>query len=112
MNYSGIVQKNSQTIFICGGINSKLDQIKSTFIQFNPLNLSITLMPPMKDPRYTFPVIYHLNRLYALGGRVYGNDQTSLLNACEYFDFNEKKWIEMPVMNKRRCTSMSFVDSG
>ena len=109
MNYCGVVQRNKSTIYICGGINSKLDEIKNTFLIFNPETLALQLMPPMKNVRYTFPMIYHNNRLYVMGGRVYGADQTSLLWESEYFDFEQKKWIDMPNMNKRRCTSMAFV---
>ncbi len=112
MNYSGVVQKNRNTIYICGGINAKLDEIKNTFLVFNPETLSLQPMPSMKNVRYTFPMIYHHNRLYVMGGRVYGADQTSLLWECEYFDFELKKWVEMPNMHKRRCTSMAFVAVG
>ena len=31
-------------------------------------------MPDMNDIRYNFPMIYYDNRLYALGGRQYGDN--------------------------------------
>lgn len=70
---------------------------------------TIKVMPDMLNMRYTFPLIYWNERLYALGGRVYGNDQQSLLSECEYFDFAQKKWVALPNMNRKRCTSMAFV---
>lgn len=104
-----MTQRDPETIFICGGINKSLDKITESFHIFNPMTRVLKSMPDMQNMRYTFPLIYNNERLYALGGRVYGNDQQSLLAECEYFDFAQKKWISIPNMNRKRCTSMAFV---
>lgn len=47
--------------------------------------------------------------MYALGGRVYGSDENSLLKKCEYYDIDKNKWFLMPDMNVGRCTACGFV---
>ena len=49
------------------------------------------------------------NRVYALGGRVYGSDSSSLLKKCEYYDIDKNKWFMISDMNVRRCTNCGFV---
>jgi hypothetical protein len=63
----------------------------------------------MHEIRYTFPLVYHDNRVYAIGGRIYGSDDVSLLSKCEYFDIARNKWFLMPDMQKKRCTALAFV---
>ena len=53
--------------------------------------------------------MHYKNKLLAIGGRVYGGDDVSLLKKCEYFDLELGKWFEMPSMNIERCTCLSFI---
>lgn len=108
-NYPGVVQRDPESIFVCGGINKKLEKISDQCLLFNPIARTIKELPPMNHIRYTFPLLYYNERLYALGGRIYGTDDQSLLARCEYFDFEKNSWVEMPEMKKKRCTSMAFI---
>ena len=63
----------------------------------------------MNDIRYTFPIVYHKNKIYAIGGRVYGSDRISLLKKCEVFDYETYRWTKLPDMNLNRCTASAFV---
>ena len=66
-------------------------------------------LPSMNQIRYTFPIIYYKNKIYAVGGRVYGPDNRSLLNNCEVFDYETQTWTEIAPMNKNRCTCSLFI---
>jgi len=108
-SYSGVVQVDPYSIYMCGGIDQELKNISDTCLLFNPVAKTVRRFASMQRFRYTFPLVHFRNRLYALGGRVYGGDQESLLSECEYFDFEEQAWVEVAPMNKKRCTSMAFV---
>jgi hypothetical protein len=69
-------------------------------------------LPNMKQFRYTFPIIYYKNKIYAIGGRVYGPDNTSLLNTCEVYDYETGEWTDIAPMNKNRCTCSLFIYRG
>ena len=68
-------------------------------------------MPPMNNIRYTFPLLFHQNRLYAIGGRTYGkgSDPKTFRDQCEYFDLNLKTWNNLPSLNLGRVTHSAFV---
>jgi N-acetylneuraminic acid mutarotase len=53
-------------------------------------------------------IAYH-ERLYAIGGRIYGGDDVSLLNKCERYDLFTNEWTEICPMHQRRCTAMTFL---
>lgn len=40
----------------------------------------------MHDVRYTFAMTIKDNYVYAIGGRVYGDDTVALINKCERYD--------------------------
>lgn len=97
-NYSGVVKKDDDTIYIAGGINKNLTKINNKFYRFKPKSQIFEELPSMHEIRYTFPLVYHDNRVYAIGGRIYGSDDVSLLSKCEYFDIARNKWFVMPDM--------------
>ena len=47
--------------------------------------------------------------MYAIGGRVYGADDVSLLNKCERFNIETRKWEIIADMNVNRCTCTAFL---
>ena len=59
--------------------------------------------------RYTFPVVYHKNKLIVIGGREYGNDRAAIFPMTEQYDFEEQSWKLLGNLNVPRCTSNSFV---
>lgn len=63
----------------------------------------------MANIRYTFPIIYHQSHVYAIGGRVYGDDTVSILNVCEKLDLENNKWTPIAPMNIKRCTCSAFL---
>lgn len=69
-------------------------------------------LPNMNQIRYTFPIIYYKNKIYAIGGRIYGPDNSSLLNKCEVYDYKTNKWTDIAPMNKNRCTCSVFIYRG
>ena len=75
LNYSGNVIKDKHTLIICGGINSSLTKISTKCFEFNYSKNEIRELASMARKRYTFPVVLHKNRLFALGGRTFGGDE-------------------------------------
>lgn len=63
----------------------------------------------MNQIRYTFPLVKKNNFVYAIGGRVYGDDNVSLLNKCERYDIETNKWNSIADMNVNRCTCTAFI---
>lgn len=59
--------------------------------------------------RYTFPVIKFKKHVYAIGGREFGDDKTSIMNYCERFDLEKEKWEMIGNLNENKCTSKAFV---
>ena len=59
----------------------------------------------MKQIRYTFPLIKHKKHVYAIGGREFGDDKTSIMNYCERFDLEKEKWEIIGTLNENKCTS-------
>lgn len=108
-NYSAVTMKDSDTIIVCGGIKHNLTGITNQCFAYSFSQHSCTKMSNMIDIRYTFSTIFHREKLYAIGGRIYGDDTVSLLKKCEVFDFSNNKWSQIPDMNVPRCTSSVFI---
>lgn len=108
-NYGCAVEQNATTVYICGGLNKYSDAISSAFLIFNPLEQTLTDMPPMLRPRYSFSAVLLGNKFYVLGGRTYGTDQEAIYRNCEVFDFASKSWSEIASMKERRCSFQAMV---
>ena len=63
----------------------------------------------MNDFRYTFAMTKKDNFIYAIGGWVYGGDDVSLINKCEWYDLNTNKWTKIASMYINRVTSFALV---
>lgn len=63
---------------------------------------AFTQMPDMINPRYAHCSIEMPGKLFVIGGRQYGGIQTSILNACEMFDFKANKWSSIPNLSMPR----------
>ena len=108
-NYSGVTMKNEDTMIVCGGIKHNLTGITNQCFEYSFSKHSCTKLPSMLDIRYTFPIIYCDNFIYAIGGRVYGDDTVSLMTKCERYDYATAKWSRIADMNIPRCTSSAFL---
>ena len=108
-NYSAVTIKDADTMVVCGGIKHNLTGITNQCFTYSFSQHSCTKMPSMIDIRYTFSTVYHKNKVYALGGRIYGDDNVSLLKKCEVFDFGTNKWTQIADMSVPRCTSSAFI---
>jgi hypothetical protein len=76
LNYSGCIIKDKETMIVCGGINVKLTSISRTCFEFNFVTNKIKKLEDMVNIRYTFPVIFHKGKIFAFGGRQFGDDTT------------------------------------
>ena len=108
-NYSAVARKEFQKLIICGGIRHNLTGITSLCFEYDFETHTCTPLPDMLDFRYTFPILYHENKIYAIGGRVYGGDDTSILKRCEVFDYAKNSWHRISDLNVARCTSTAIL---
>ena len=108
-NYSGVTMVDENRMIVCGGIKFNLTGITNRCFEYDFKENLFRPISVMNEMRYTFPVIRHDNRVYAVGGRVYGDDTVSLLKKCEYYDLTTKTWHSIADMNITRCTSSLLV---
>lgn len=108
-NYSGVTMKDEDTMVVCGGIKHNLTGITNQCFEYSFSKHSCVKLPNMLDIRYTFPIIHVNNKVYAIGGRIYGDDTVSLLRKCEVYDYATGKWSRITDMNVPRCTSSAFL---
>lgn len=108
-NYSATTMKNSTTMIVCGGIKHNLRNITNTAFEYDFITHTCKALPPMKNIRYTFPILHKDNFIYVIGGRTYGDDFNSLLDKCERFDYRTKRWRDIAKLNVKRCTCSLFV---
>lgn len=111
-NYSAVTMKDNDTMIVCGGIKHNLTGITNQCFLYSFSDHACTKLPNMANIRYTFSIVYNNNKVYALGGRIYGDDNVSLLNKCEVFDFETKVWSPIADMNVPRCTSTALFYNG
>ena len=104
-NYSAITWKGPTKMIVCGGIKHNLTGITAACFEFDLQTLTCIALPDMINYRYTFPAIYCDNKIYVVGGRVYGGDETSILKSCEMYDYATGKWEKIADLNIPRCTS-------
>ena len=108
-NYSGVTMVDEDTMIICGGIKFNLNGITQECLQYNFSTHSCRKLASMHDIRYTFPIVHKNHKIYAIGGRVYGDDTVSLLKKCEVYDIELNTWTKIADMNISRCTSSAFI---
>ena len=73
-NYSGCTIKDQHTLIVCGGIDTTLRTITNQCFEYNFFTNELTELPSMLHIRYTFPIVYHKQKVYSIGGRIYGPD--------------------------------------
>lgn len=108
-NYSGVTMRDEDTMVVCGGIKHNLTGITNLCFEYSFSRHACTKLPSMLEIRYTFPIIHVRGRVYAIGGRVYGDDTVSLMRKCEVYDYGSGKWSRIADMNVPRCTSSAFL---
>lgn len=111
-NYSGVTMVDDDTMVVCGGIKYNLNGITQECLEYKFSTQSCRRLAKMHDIRYTFPIVHKEGKIYAIGGRVYGDDTVSLLKKCEYYDRERDTWKKIADMNIPRCTSSAFIYNG
>lgn len=111
-NYSGVTMKDENTMIVCGGIQNNLEKISRDCFEFDLSSGVHRRIPDMINLRYTFPVVYFNDQIYALGGRVYGEDEESVLRDCEVYSFRTNRWTPIKPMKSKRCTGSAFIYNG
>ncbi|KAL4480001.1 hypothetical protein ABPG74_020517 [Tetrahymena malaccensis] len=112
-NYSCLVHLSNKEIFITGGLSSSASEISSQAYIYDSINNRAIRLPNMICPRYTHISIFFKGKLYAIGGRDYGDDDDSAIRSqCERFNFFIHKWEKISKLNIPRCTGFSFIYKG
>lgn len=76
---------------------------------FDLKTLEIKRKADLHQFRYTFCTVKKDNHIYAIGGRVYGGDDVSLLNKCERYNLDTDKWEEIASTIENRVTAFAFL---
>lgn len=108
-NYSAVKMIDEIRMIICGGIKHNLTGITNKCFEYNFKTHEIYPLNNMFEIRYTFPIIAHKGYIYAVGGRVYGADDVSLLKKCERLNLETGEWERISDLNVNRCTSSLIV---
>lgn len=109
INYCGVTQKSESTIIVCGGIKYNLMGISEACFEYDLRLNKVKHLPCMNQMRYTFPIAYFKGKIWAIGGRIYGDDSNSILKKCEVFDYAKNKWTKIGDLNIPRCTSSAVI---
>lgn len=109
-NYSSIVHFSTKELFITGGLSANASEISSeAYIYDISANRAVRL-PDMGSPRYTHIGTFFKGKLYAIGGRDYGeDDDTAIRINAERFNFSLHKWEKIAKLNIPRCTGFTFI---
>eukprot|EP01017_Pseudomicrothorax_dubius_P011812 TRINITY_DN1451_c0_g1_i2.p1 TRINITY_DN1451_c0_g1~~TRINITY_DN1451_c0_g1_i2.p1 ORF type:complete len:392 (-),score=70.69 TRINITY_DN1451_c0_g1_i2:766-1884(-) len=109
-DYSIALTLPSGKIFICGGINAGLNNIKASAnlitVQSDG-SLAVEALPNMNQARYTHTLCYLADHVYVLGGRYYGNGIAGVLTHCERLNLTTRKWEVIASLRTRRCTAQA-----
>ena len=108
-NLQGCTRVNQNEVFFCGGIKVNLRKIESLAFIYNLKTKKVEKLNKMFKIRYYFPCKKLANYIYAVGGRVYGNDLQAVIGDCERFDLKKKKWEHINGLNINRAASNLIV---
>jgi len=86
-NYMGIVRVDNELICLAGGLQHDFTVVFNNLQFYNPKTNSVKCKPNMIQERYTFPLVDFQDKLYALGGRTYGDANEAILNHCEAYSY-------------------------
>ena len=107
----GLVYKDSDTLFICGGREGYYNTMKDCY-EYSFAKDELTKLPDMITPRSEFGIFYKKGRIYVMGGLFcdedeIGDDVIGLKN-CEYFDCTSKKWTKIADLNRTQVGGTVF----
>ncbi|CAD8126653.1 unnamed protein product [Paramecium sonneborni] len=107
----GCVQVNECTVYLSGGISENYQEVSKNVYRYNVDENIFRNLPQMNIARYTHQLMYNKydSKLYALGGRSYGQGSEGILNSCECYDFQKGKWEMIAPMNFKRATFFSIL---
>ncbi|KAL4506445.1 hypothetical protein ABPG72_000016 [Tetrahymena utriculariae] len=107
-DYMGVVKVSNNLMYLSGGINKQKNHLSDELIEYNPITNSYSYLSCMKKSRYTHCLTFKNGKLYALGGRTYGEGINGLLASCEVYDFSDRNWKEISPLSEPRCTFFTF----
>ncbi len=96
-------------MFLAGGVNYSFNRVFNECCIFNLKTKQVKCINSMLDIRFSFSIAYFKEKVFAIGGRAYGNNMDAILNDCEFYDFDKKKWFNCGSLNESRCQSSSYV---
>jgi hypothetical protein len=108
-NHQGAVRISAEEILFAGGVNFLFNRVyEKTFI-YNLRTKEIKKLPNMLNNRFFAGFSYYDGKIWAIGGRGYGEDAVAVMNECEAFNFETNSWNLIPSLNNGRCQASSFV---
>ncbi|KAL4471672.1 hypothetical protein ABPG74_008565 [Tetrahymena malaccensis] len=102
LSYLSVTQLPNLCFFISGGVDLEQQIIYPNSYLYNPHQNQINVIASMQQKRFYHSSCYFQNQIFVTGGRIYGDDQQSVLKSCELYDFSLKKWQLIPQLNRPR----------
>jgi hypothetical protein len=73
-NYSSIVHLSNKEVMVSGGLSGNASEISNEAYIFDSETSKAIKLPNLYCARYTHMSTFHKGKLYAIGGREYGED--------------------------------------
>lgn len=108
-NFAACVMISPNKFFIGGGVNYDMNLITNSAMIYSIREHSFRNIPSMHNLRFNCPAIFVGEKVYVIGGRKYGYDDTAIMNQCEYFDLQTERWNHMRPMHVKRCGHQLFL---
>lgn len=111
-NHQGAVRISSEEILFAGGVNFLFNRVYEKSFIYNLRTKEIKKLPNMLNNRFFAAFSFHDGKIWAIGGRGYGEDMIAVMNECEAYSFETNTWNLIPSLNNGRCQTSSFVLNG
>ena len=94
--WSALLQINRDTVFVAGGryeagTNTNITVIND-FCVYQPISNLVIPLAKMNKGRSSFPMVYHNNLVFALGGRNDKPEPNLTMGDCESYSFKTEQW--------------------
>jgi len=108
-NHQGAVRISPEEVLFAGGVNFLFNRVYEKAFTYNLRTKEIKKLPNMLNNRFFGTFSLFAGKLWAIGGRGYGEDLVAVMNECEAYSFDTNTWNMIPSLNTGRCQASSFV---
>ena len=111
-NLAGTLQLDNNRIFACGGVSYSMQFITRSAYIYHIDKHVFKPVANLIEERFNFPLVYHENKIYAIGGQRYGLYEDAISNACEVYFMDTNTWQSIAPLNHARSGSKAIIYRG